>query len=96
MPDTAAGRTHCGDLGFVPHHRETWPWRLARTRVAIEPMRSSTPIPAGTTVKIVMASRFGDLGITRDLDADYGYEARVMPDDLEPIWEVPPCLTSTS
>lgn len=38
-------------------------------------------IRAGTPVRIVMASRLGDLGITRDLNKQYGYEARVMPGD---------------
>ena len=30
-------------------------------------------IPAGTPVKVVMASRFGDVGVTTDLSADSGY-----------------------
>lgn len=77
--------THCGDLGFVPHERETWPWRFARTRQPIEVGGGKHIIPAGTKVKVVMASRFGDLGITRNLTADYGYETRVMPDLLEPL-----------
>ena len=38
-------------------------------------------IPAGT-IKIVMASRLGDVGITNDLDAENGYIARVSPDML--------------
>ncbi len=36
-------------------------------------------VPAGTTVKIVMASRFGDLGITKNLEVDHGYQCRVEP-----------------
>lgn len=40
-------------------------------------------VPAGTTVKVVMASRFGDLGITKNMDVDHGYECRVEPDLLE-------------
>lgn len=35
----------------------------------------------GTPVRIVMASRMGDLGITRNLKAQNGYEIRVMPGD---------------
>ena len=38
-------------------------------------------ILAGTTVRIVMASRLGDLGITRDLTKQYGYETRTSPSD---------------
>lgn len=38
-------------------------------------------IPAGTTVKIVMVSRMGDLGVTPDLEAQNGYIARYIPGD---------------
>lgn len=34
-------------------------------------------IPAGTTLKIVMISRFEDFGLTDDLDATYGYGVRL-------------------
>lgn len=40
-------------------------------------------ITKGTTVKINMASRFGDLGITRNMKLDHGYEWRVKPALLE-------------
>jgi len=40
-----------------------------------------TKIPAGTTMRIVMASRLGDLGITRNLGTQHGYETRVQPGD---------------
>lgn len=43
------------------------------------------PMPAGTIVKVVMVSRFGDCGITTNLDALNGYDARVFPDVLEEI-----------
>ena len=33
--------------------------------------------PAGTTLKIVMVSRFGDCGLTDDLNAEFGYHVRV-------------------
>lgn len=47
--------------------------------------RESTPftIKAGTPVKVVMVSRFGDCGITTDLKAENGYSTRVEPSDLE-------------
>jgi hypothetical protein len=32
--------------------------------------------PAGKRVKVVMASRFGDVGITDDLSAEHGYHYR--------------------
>ena len=43
--------------------------------------KKRTTIPAGTTMRIVMASRLGDLGITRDLNVQHGYETRVLPGD---------------
>lgn len=36
----------------------------------------------GKRVRVVMASRMGDLGITERLDADAGYRERVYVDDL--------------
>lgn len=38
-------------------------------------------LQTGTAVRIVMASRLGDLGITRDLKKQHGYEIRVKPGD---------------
>lgn len=37
-------------------------------------------VPAGTILKIVMISRFGDIGLTDDLEATHGYHLRVEPD----------------
>ena len=39
-------------------------------------------IPKGARVKCVMVSRFGDCGITDDLNAERGYVARVPPEWL--------------
>jgi uncharacterized NAD(P)/FAD-binding protein YdhS len=36
----------------------------------------------GKTVRVTMASRFGDVGITDDLGAHYGYKKRVMVEQL--------------
>lgn len=44
---------------------------------SVEANMTSVPVPAGTTLKIVMVSRFGDCGLTDDLDADTGYSLRV-------------------
>jgi len=38
-------------------------------------------VPPGTTLKIVMVSRFGDCGLTDDLNAVIGYHLRVDFDD---------------
>lgn len=45
----------------------------------------SPKLKAGTEVKVVMVSRFGDCGITTDLKKKTGYSNRVMPWDLEEI-----------
>lgn len=37
----------------------------------------------GKRVRVVMASRLGNLGITYDLTADYGYKLRVAVDELD-------------
>lgn len=36
----------------------------------------------GKRVRVVMASRFGDVGITTDLNAEHGYSERVAVEDL--------------
>ena len=41
------------------------------------------PMPAGSRVRVVMASRFGDVGITPHLDDERGYVARCCPGALE-------------
>lgn len=33
----------------------------------------------GTRVKVVMVSRFGDMGLTTKLDAEFGYSIRINP-----------------
>lgn len=38
-------------------------------------------IPAGATLKIVMASRLGDCGLTDDLNASHGYGLRLLWED---------------
>lgn len=43
----------------------------------------------GDRVRVVMASRMGDVGITHKLDAEDGYENRVMVADLSDFGEAP-------
>lgn len=43
----------------------------------------------GRRVRCVMASRFGDIGVTEDLTAEYGYSARVAVEDLTNFGDVP-------
>jgi hypothetical protein len=40
-------------------------------------------VAAGATVKIVMVSRLGDVGITDRLDTDHGYGCRIGFDEFD-------------
>lgn len=95
--------THCMDEGFVPHKPDTWKWHYGELRTE-QTMRwwnghdhkhkglpefTEEALPAGTTVKIVMASRMGDIGITSKLDATHGYGARCFLDDLTNLRAAP-------
>lgn len=51
----------------------------------VESNQSEVTILPGATLKIVMVSRFGDCGLTDDLNAVHGYHLRVNFDD--------PCIT---
>lgn len=67
-------------LGFVT---TTVPLRMTKWN-GIHPYMDNVtyqPIPAGSTLRIVMISRFGDVGLTTDLGATYGYGLRVNLDD---------------
>lgn len=43
----------------------------------------------GRRVRVTMASRIGDVGITTDLDAEYGYQLRVLVRQLDNFSEEP-------
>lgn len=70
---------------WIPHERNTWPCRYMTTKVPIsyrnygkaDDETKLISIPVGTRVKIVMASRFGDVGITRDLLTETNYFLRI-------------------
>lgn len=83
---------------WVPHERATWPFRYMTTKEPItlkiwnqrrhgEPEYTDKPLPVGTRVKIVMVSRFGDVGITDDLSVENGYHLRIDIADLEQKFE---------
>lgn len=85
----------CIEEGFVPHAPDTWKWRYGELKEAVKmeyyegfwregsPVMRSVQVPKGATVKIVMASRFGDVGITEDLNLLRGYGTRVTLGMLE-------------
>ena len=43
----------------------------------------------GRRVRVIMASRLGDVGITTDLDAEFGYDCRVRVRSLSNFSELP-------
>jgi hypothetical protein len=53
------------------------------------PVMQPVPMKAGQTVRVVMASRFGDVGITPVLNNVKGYVARVFVSDLESFSAAP-------
>ena len=82
-------------MDWVPHKRETWPWSFGRVKRDIVgreymhewneagPIMKDVLMIKGTLVRIVMVSRFGDIGITPYLDDPIGYLARIGFDDIE-------------
>jgi len=92
-------------MEWVPHDRQTWKFRYARLKKDVTglrylgrwgkvgnlegPMMETIPLSAGTLVKIVMVSRFGDVGITERLEDEYGYIIRVELADLEEEKDIP-------
>lgn len=74
---------------WTPHKRETWPWILGRLKKPVTgrkylgywdnegPVMSEFIMEVGTLVRIVMVSRFGDVGITPNIEDFNGYVARV-------------------
>lgn len=81
------------DFGWRPHKPETWTYHYADLKEPLtmkhflgwergEAKMQKVPLAAGHRVRIVMVSRFGDVGITEDLDSENGYGARVSIDSL--------------
>jgi len=68
---------------------------LRRARGPAHGMLIAEPFPRlfadheGRRVRVVMASRLGDVGITPVLTAEHGYEARVLVEDLSNFGDVP-------
>ena len=75
-------------LGFIDTHAYCTTTKLLQMRRwnKQHPVDQNTTIydvPSGTTLKIVMISRLGDVGLTDQLDAVCGYGLRVMIDSDE-------------
>jgi len=62
---------------------------LARARQPAHGALDASPYPelyadyAGIVVRVTVASRFGDVGITTQLEQDHGYEVRVHVEELK-------------
>lgn len=93
--ETWADVKHCDDYiddeGAHPALRAY----LDRARSPGHGMTSPEPFPrlfadhSGSRVRVVMASRMGDVGITTVLTAEYGYEARVSVGELSNFGDSP-------
>ena len=93
--DDAPTFKHCDDFIDDPTAPDVLRKYLAFARAPAHGLLVSKPHPtlfadhAGTRVRVTMASRFGDVGITTDLTADLGYERRVPVSQLVNFSEVP-------
>lgn len=86
---------HCDN--FIDDESAPAPLRafLGRARSPAHGRLSNEPFPklfadhAGARVRVVMASRLGDVGITGDLQADHGYQKRVAVEELVNFGDAP-------
>lgn len=80
--------THCDNAIDDPAAHPALRAFLARARSPAHGLLSDQPFPRlfadhlGDRVRVTMASRMGDVGISKDLGAEFGYEGRVFLDDL--------------
>jgi hypothetical protein len=86
---------HCDDYIDDPSTPDPLRKYLARARMPGHGMLTLDEYPRlfanhqGKRVRVVMASRFGDVGITSKLDQEFGYEIRVTIDQLDTFSETP-------
>lgn len=91
--------THCDDYIDDPRAPEALRKYLAWARSPAHGLMQPEPHPKlfanfeGHRVRVVMASCHGDVGITKMLDADYGYTKRVYVGDLCDFSETAGCGT---
>jgi hypothetical protein len=86
---------HCDDYIDDPTQPEPLRKFLDRARMPAHGMLIADEYPKlfatheGKRVRVVMASRFGDVGITQDMTAEVGYQQRVIVAELTEFAEVP-------
>lgn len=99
-PDSLEGKDmpvtrHCDDYIDDPSTPDPLRKYLARARMPGHGMLVADEYPRlfanhkGKRVRVVMASRFGDVGITSKLKNELGYETRVTIDQLDAFSETP-------
>jgi len=71
--------------GHGLHSPEPFP-KLFATYCGKQEWRDIKP---GDRVRVVMASRMGDVGVTKNLDAEHGYDARFPVEDLADFKDSP-------
>ncbi len=82
---------------WIPHKPETWPFHFVTLKKPVtlyiwkghRKPEETRVVPAGKTVRIVMVSRLGDVGITDNLSAETGYHARITFDEFPEVFENP-------
>jgi len=86
---------HCDDYIDDPAAPDALRKYLAFARALAHGQLLPKPHPTlyadykGTRVRVTVASRFGDVGITADLDAEFGYDRRVRVRALSNFSELP-------
>jgi len=86
---------HCDDYIDDESAPEVLRRYLERARSPAHGMTSTEPFPVlfadhdGRRVRVTMASRLGDVGITTVLAAEHGYETRVAVEDLSNFGDAP-------
>lgn len=86
---------HCDDYIDDPNEPEVLRKYLDRARAPAHGMLSTDSYPKlfadykGNRVRVVMASQFGDVGITMKLDIECGYTKRVYVAELSNFGDKP-------
>lgn len=85
LPAALKYPTHSASLDkVIEEHHDRPIWR--------DPVPTLFARHEGRPVRVTMASRFGDVGITEDLDAEHGYGKRVAVEELTNFSAERPCV----
>jgi hypothetical protein len=99
--DIPAGLRHCDDVADDPTTPEVVRRYLARARMPGHGMHERAPYPKLFAtyksctpelcgrVRVTMASRLGDVGVTFNLEREFGYDLRCFVDELADFSDTP-------